>query len=188
MSVEIVDLTAGLVDDVAAMLFASFREAGGWPDLTLPLAAQEVRDCISPDHIARVALDERKVVGFVGGKPAYEGHVYELHPLAVETSRQCEGIGAMLVADFERCVRDHGAVTIMLGSDDEGGFTSLSGKDLYPNPLEHLQAMRNLANHPFTFYRKQGYAVVGCVPDANGPGKPDILMAKRVAQPELNPG
>jgi len=25
-----------------------------------------------------------------------------------------------------------------------------------------------------------GYAIVGVIPDANGPGKPDIIMAKRM--------
>ena len=29
-------------------------------------------------------------------------------------------------------------------------------------------------------YQKCGFVIVGVVPDANGPGKPDILMAKRV--------
>jgi hypothetical protein len=29
--------------------------------------------------------------------------------------------------------------------------------------------------------RKCGCAVAGVVPEANGPGKPDILMAKRVS-------
>jgi aminoglycoside 6'-N-acetyltransferase I len=33
------------------------------------------------------------------------------------------------------------------------------------------------------FHQKLGYTVVGVVPDANGPGKPDISMAKRVRKP-----
>jgi len=35
---------------------------------------------------------------------------------------------------------------------------------------------------PFEFYQKCGFVIVGVVPDANGLGKPDILMAKRVAE------
>jgi hypothetical protein len=41
-----------------------------------------------------------------------------------------------------------------------------------------LQA--NLRLYPYEFYQKQGYVIVGAIPDVNGFGKPDILMAKRV--------
>ena len=34
--------------------------------------------------------------------------------------------------------------------------------------------------HPYEFYVKMGYKIVGVIPDANGIGKPDIWMAKRV--------
>jgi aminoglycoside 6'-N-acetyltransferase I len=44
----------------------------------------------------------------------------------------------------------------------------------------HLAQIQSIRRHPFAFYRKLGYALVGVVPDANGSGKPDILMAKKV--------
>ncbi len=66
-------------------------------------------------------------------------------------------------------------------TDDEDGLTSLSGVDLYPDVWQHVAAVRNLGGHPYEFYQKCGYVIVGVVPDANGPGKPDILMAKRVS-------
>jgi len=72
------------------------------------------------------------------------------------------------------------AHTIFLGSDDESNTTSLAGKDLYPNVFEHLLNVRNLKRHPYVFYEKMGYTIVGVIPDANGFGKPDILMAKRL--------
>ncbi|HQY94322.1 MAG: hypothetical protein WAU00_01310 [Caldilinea sp.] len=52
--------------------------------------------------------------------------------------------------------------------------------DLYPNLWEHIANIGNRRGHPYTFYQKCGFAIVGVVPDANGLGKPDILMAKRV--------
>lgn len=40
--------------------------------------------------------------------------------------------------------------------------------------------IRNLRDHPYEFYPKMGFAIVGVMPDANGIGKPDIFMAKRL--------
>jgi aminoglycoside 6'-N-acetyltransferase I len=77
-------------------------------------------------------------------------------------------------------VREAGGTTIYLGTDDEDNMTSLSGIDLYPNVVEHIAHMRNLRRHPYEFYQRLGYVIVGVIPDANGMGKPDIIMAKRV--------
>jgi hypothetical protein len=96
-------------------------------------------------------------------------------------SVQRRGIGRALVADLEVQVRQRGALTILLGSDDETTMTTLSGVDLYPDVWPHIRSIRNLRGHPFEFYQKCGFVIVGVVPDANGFGKPDILMAKRVA-------
>jgi aminoglycoside 6'-N-acetyltransferase I len=38
--------------------------------------------------------------------------------------------------------------------------------------------------HPFFFYRKLGFEPAGLIPDANGFGKPDILMSKRIGRPQ----
>ena len=70
--------------------------------------------------------------------------------------------------------------SVQLGSDDETNMTSLSGIDLYPDVWRHVQQIRNLRRHPYTFYQKCGFVIVGVVPDANGFGKPDILLAKQV--------
>jgi aminoglycoside 6'-N-acetyltransferase I len=97
----------------------------------------------------------------------------------VRPDLQRRGIGSALVADLEERVRERGALTLWLGSDDDTGMTTLSGVDLYPNVLEHLANIENLRGHPYEFYQKLGFSIIGAMPDANGPGKPDIYMAKR---------
>jgi aminoglycoside 6'-N-acetyltransferase I len=82
--------------------------------------------------------------------------------------------------DFEDQVRLRGGLTIVLGSDDEDNMTSLSNVDLYEDLWDKIKNIRNLKNHPFEFYQKLGYIISGVVIDANGIGKPDILMSKRV--------
>jgi len=48
--------------------------------------------------------------------------------------------------------------------------------------IQHVARIRNLKQHPYEFYQKQGFVIVGVMPDANGIGKPDILMAKSVVR------
>jgi aminoglycoside 6'-N-acetyltransferase I len=59
-------------------------------------------------------------------------------------------------------------------------MTSLANVDLYENLWEQIRNIRNLKGHPFEFYQKLGYIITGVMPDANGRGKPDIYMSKRV--------
>ena len=132
-------------------------------------------------RICRAAVDEKgDLLGIIGGIPGYDGLVWELHPLAVQPTLQGQGIGRALVIDFEEQVRAKGGLTVTLGSDDEDGMTSLGGVDIYEDLWEKIRDIRNIKNHPFEFYQKMGYVISGVVPDANGVGKPDILMAKRV--------
>lgn len=168
------------IEQAAEALLAGFRDH--WPTAwsTMDAARAEVQEALAPDKVCRVARDEHGIVrGWVGGYLSY-GRVWELHPLVVHPTAQRRGIGRALVADFEAQVRTHGGLTIMLGSDDEDDMTSLSGVDLYPDVWPHIARIRNLRGHPYTFYQACGFVIVGVLPDANGFGKPDILMAKRV--------
>jgi aminoglycoside 6'-N-acetyltransferase I len=139
---------------------------------------------VVPERICRAALDSATgdLLGWIGGIPEYDGNVWELHPLVVRPDMQGYGIGRMLVFDFEAQVRARSGFTIMLGSDDENEMTSLSGVDLYDNPWQYIANIRNLKGHPYEFYQKMGYVITGVIPDANGPGKPDILLSKSVRQ------
>ncbi len=176
------------VRQAASLLVEAFRVhwPNAWPDMEAALA--EVREALAPDRLCRVALDEDgNVLGWVGGIPGYDGNVWEVHPLVVRPDRQGQGIGRALLADLEALVSRRGGLTLWVGTDDEDGMTSLADVDLYDDLPARLATIRNLKRHPFEFYRKCGFVIVGVVPDANGPGKPDILMAKRVAQP-TSPG
>ncbi len=178
---QIIDLDRGderTIQQCAALLIEGLT---GWPDLASAL--REVRECAEPGWISRVAVDdEGSVLGWIGGRPHYDENAWELHPLVVRKAWQRKGIGRALVADLERLVRERGAITLYLGTDDEADQTTLSGIDLYPDILEHVAQIRNLRGHPFEFYQKVGFVIVGVIPDANGFGKPDILMAKRVGR------
>ena len=65
-----------------------------------------------------------------------------------------------------------------LGTDDEDGMTTLSLVNLYSDIPGRIANVKNLKRHPYEFYQKLGFRIVGVLPDANGPGKPDIYMAK----------
>jgi aminoglycoside 6'-N-acetyltransferase I len=181
---RIIDLTpdhATAIRQTAQLLFASFQEH--WPDAwpTLEDALQEVQDSFAADRVSRIALDdEGNVIGWIGGIRQYDGQVWELHPLAVSAAARGQGVARALVNDLEAIVKARGGVTLWLGTDDEDNMTSLSGVDLYPNVWEHITRIKNLRAHPFEFYQKLGFVIVGVMPDANGLGKPDIFMAKRV--------
>ena len=143
---------------------------------------EEVHESFAPGQISRIAInDQGTVLGWIGGNSQYDGHVWELHPLVVHTQHQGEGIGRQLVADLEAQVRQRGGLTLMLGTDDEDNMTSLSNVDLYANLPDRIANIKNLHRHPYEFYQKLGFVIIGVVPDANGHGKPDIIMGKHIA-------
>ena len=101
--------------------------------------------------------------------------------MVVHREYRRRGIGRALVDAFEGEVASRGGLTITLGTDDDSGMTSLSDVNLYEDLPGHLARLRDLGRgHPFLFYRNLGYVVTGVMPDANGPGRPDIYMSKSV--------
>ncbi|HOU15886.1 MAG TPA: GNAT family N-acetyltransferase [Anaerolineae bacterium] len=183
---RIIDLPADDADAIqqaATLLVEAFKvhAPNAWPDLDAAL--EEVREALEPEKVCRAALDvQGEVLGWIGAIPQYETTAWELHPLVVHPAHQGRGIGRALVADLEEQVRARGGLTIYLGTDDEDFRTSLSQVDLYENTWEHIANIRNLNRHPYEFYQKMGYTIVGILPDANGWNKPDIWMAKRVGK------
>jgi aminoglycoside 6'-N-acetyltransferase I len=165
-----------MITGAAALLVENFPHSWASPAEAL----QEVRKSLRPGKIALVAVDKDEVVGYIGAMPGYGVTAWELHPLVVRKTRQRQGVGTMLVRALEDKVSSRGCVTLFLGSDDEFGQTSLSGVDLYDHLWERIQNIQNIKNHPYAFYQKLGYQITGVIPDANGPGKPDIWLARRI--------
>ena len=152
----------------------------GWP--TLADAERELNELLSGDDSAFLAaVHDGDVVGWCGIQPDYGGRVYELHPLVVQRDWQRKGVGTALMAAVEQVAREKGALTLLLGADDErpGGETSFANADLYDDLPRRIREFDPGA-HQTAFYMKLGFTVVGVLPDANGPGKPDIFLAKRL--------
>lgn len=181
----ITDLSAmpALHEAAAALLVEGFRDhwPDAWPDMDS--AREEVADMLEPEHIARAAIaHDGSLLGWIGGIPEYDGLVWQLHPMVVRTDVRGQGVGRALVADLESLCAARGGLTLMLGSDDEDHMTSLGGVDVYPDVLGTLAAIQDRKGHPFGFYQRCGFSLIGIIPDANGRGKPDILMGKRIGK------
>ena len=171
----------GLKHQMVQLLVDAFRDhwADAWEAFEDGL--EEVEEMFEAGRICLVAVDVDILLGMIGGIPQYDGNVWELHPLAVRPDLQGRGIGRALVMEFEKQVKQRGGLTITLGSDDQDEMTSLSMNDLYEDLWGKVKNIQNFKGHPYEFYQKMGYVITGVVPDANGRGKPDILMSKQVA-------
>ena len=152
------------------------REA--FPQAYLHTAEAEAQKLLSPGRVAVMAAQDGRLAGFAGAIPQYGVTGWELHPVAVFAPWRKKGVGRALVAEVERECRAKGGRVLYLGSDDEFGQTSLFGTNLFLNTFEKIKSIQNLGGHPFSFYEKLGFQIVGVIPDANGAGKPDIWMAK----------
>ena len=51
---------------------------------------------------------------------------------------------------------------------------------LYQDTAAALASIRSTSGHPYEFWLRIGFSVVGVMPDAEGPGKPSIQLAKRI--------
>jgi aminoglycoside 6'-N-acetyltransferase I len=176
--------TMGLDDEaritrVCELLVPSFRDLAPTWVPTLDAARARVIEALQPGMFSRVLLVGDSVVGWVGARHNY-GSVWELHPLVVDEVMRGRGYGRALVEDIEGMVGGEGALTLLVGTSDEVSRTTLADQDLFHDPLGALRELRTMGTHPLGFWQKIGYTVIGVVPDAEGPGKPTILLAKRV--------
>ena len=180
MTFDIVELERAHRQRAAELLVESFREH--WPEAwpTIDDALKEFDEVLELGPALAAVDEDGQLLGWIGARPTYHGDVWEIHPLAVDLRFRRRRVATALVEAIERLADEADADTLLVGSDDEDDMTSLGGVDLYPDPLRHLSEIADRKGHPFTFYRSCGFVPVGVIPDANGFGKPDILLAKRV--------
>ena len=163
-------------EQAAQVMLAAFPYWTG----TIDDARRQVELSTDPERVCLAARAGAEILGWVGAIPQYS-HAWELHPLVVRGDARRQGIGRALVTALEARVRERGALTLYLGTDDEGptAGTTAWGVALFPDPLAHAARLESI-DHATGFYQKVGFVVIGLIPDANGPGKPDILMGKRI--------
>jgi aminoglycoside 6'-N-acetyltransferase I len=184
MRFRIEDLSAAdsdRIEQAAKLLHSAFSPLGVWT--TMAEARQEVVDSIAADRVSRIALvADKTVIGWIGAIRQYDGLVWELHPMVVGEEWRRHGVGRVLIADLEAILATRGALTLWAGSDDLAGETSLGGIDLYQALPNALGTARSWGRHALPFYLRLGFHIIGVMPDANGPGRPDIYLGKRIAQ------
>jgi aminoglycoside 6'-N-acetyltransferase I len=164
---------ASILRNALAHLPSAYNAAG-------EAEAEVALRCADSDWLGHAALEGDRLLGWIGAIRTYS-HGWEIHPLVVAPDRQRRGIGSALLAALEARARGEGVLTLFLGSDDDYGGTSLFGRELWPNAVGHVAAIEATARgHALTFYRRHGYEIVGLLPDVNGLGRPDIMLAKRL--------
>ena len=167
-------------EDAAQILFSAFHGKGKGAWETIESARDEVNECIVDPFICIGMMVDGELVGWCGLRPMYD-LTWELHPMVIDPSQQGRGFGALLLSRVEYIASNNGLIGIILGTDDESSGTSISMTDLNEsNIYQEMRDIKNIKHHPFEFYKKCGYLIVGIVPNANGRRKPDIWMWKNL--------
>lgn len=182
--VDMADLDGDAQAACARLLFEGSKDSAPSWLLTLADAERVTRWALETSEdeprLCRVAIDANgKVLGWVACTRESSA-AWELHPIVVAASVRRGGIGRILIEDLEALIREEGAQTLFLSTDDELGRTSLSNVDLLPDVLPHLQEVTVDPLHPVGFYWRLGFTITGVVPDDEGPGNPSIVLAKHV--------
>jgi len=170
-----------LIASLTQLTYEAFKQhVPSWLT-TLADAQRQVLNALAADRICRVVIDANdNPLGWIAAIPLHHGRIWEIHPLVVSVAEQGKGYGRALVREIERQAQQQGVLGLVAGTSDETGATTLYGIDLYQNPLAALAHLQSNQPHPYAFWIKMGFTVVGVMPDVDGRGKPGIHLAKRV--------
>ncbi len=106
----------------------------------------------------------------------------EVKLVAVHPARRRQGVGCTLVMAAEERMRASGCVTMLATVGDTRGRTNLYGVDVTEDAPRLLADFSCHADHPAGFFLQIGYRLVGLLPDAYGPGKHDLTLARRIVR------
>jgi ribosomal protein S18 acetylase RimI-like enzyme len=106
----------------------------------------------------------------------------EIKSVAVHPARRRRGVGRTLVMAAEERMRASGCVTMLATVGDTRGRTNLYGADVIGDAPRLLAGFACHADHPAGFFLTIGYRPVGLLPDAYGPGKHDLTLARRITK------
>ena len=175
-----IDESPETLEEAVNLLLETFPKAGMWPDLDEEEARETVNESIEKENIHIGIKVGGRLAGWAGIRPMYK-KTWELHPMVISTEFQGRGLGKALLEELESQGRERGVIGIFAGSDDETFKTSISEKEITgENIFYEIQNIKNYNNHPYEFYMKCGYSIVGLIPNANGPNKPDIFLWKDI--------
>lgn len=167
------------LDEAAYVLYrAASRFSSALP--TPEAALGELLDVSrTTDAITFVALNlAGEVCGLASASPYRSSAMLRMQLLVVDPPFQRRGVGRTLLRTVEEAGRELGMSTLMIALDDEAGLTPLAGRSLFPDPLAPMTKFVPPAAHPSTFLKRMGYALTGVLPEAAGPGRPELWFAR----------
>lgn len=180
--VQMVDLRR---DDAAAIAEVRelMRRVFTWGTFEDAAKADSVIQASFRDEaVSRIARAGGRIIG-LSFASLFPGESIFVHWLGVDPDVQRSGVGTALLDDAERIGRAAGAACLALSTGDDHphrAVTTLGRRDIWSDPLGALRDVQTLERHPLDFYTRLGFTVCGVIPDANGPGKPEIYLARPI--------
>ena len=167
------------IKQAAEILYITFgADEKNWWLKNRKEAFDEVKECIEKPNVCIGIKTGNELIGWAGIRPMYE-KTWELHPMVIKKEYQRKSYGRLLLTEIERLAHLNGIIGLVVGSDDETNSTSLSAKEINgENIFDEIKNIKNYKSHPFEFYQKCGYSIIGLIPNANGQNKPDIWLWK----------
>ena len=157
----------------------------GCPSLYDGDLTQALADVVqfAPEDLSLVARDsEGTPIGWLHAEHFRGQASGEIKLVAVHPARRRQEVARTLVMAAEERMCATGCVTMLATVGDTRGRTSLYGIDVTEDAPGLLAAFHCHADHPAGFFLRIGYRLVGLLPDAYGPGKHDLTLARRIQQ------